>query len=178
MRCIHHPRNLLRWCGSLLTVTHMDTWLASSYTRVTIWSILDLSVTSYSSGCSTKLLMQEAVQRAAALERDLFCVASTGAFIHTYPVVSPAAIIFYFTYFTVHARVSCSPTSTSGQLGNDQLTTSSFASKAWNKLSWSFGDVLLSVISDRLVAWVDTRRLRHKLGDRRFRYARDRGTPT
>ena len=120
---------------SLLTVTHLDTWLASSCTRVTIWSILDLSVTSYSTGFLTKLLMQEATQRITALERDLFCVASTSVFIHTFPVVSPAAIIFYFTYFTVHARVSCSPTSTSGQLGNDHLTTSSFALKAWNKLS-------------------------------------------
>ena len=35
---------------SLLTVTHLDTWLASSCTRVTIWSILDLGATSYSSG--------------------------------------------------------------------------------------------------------------------------------
>jgi len=115
---------------SLLTVTHLDTWLVSSCTRVTIWSILDLSVTSYSSGFSTMLLMQEATQRKTALERDLFCVASTGVFLHTFPVVSPAAIIFYFTYFTVHARVSCSPTSTSGQLGNGHLTTSSFAWKA------------------------------------------------
>ena len=88
--------------------------------------------------------MQEATQRVAALERDLFCVASTGVFIHTFPVVSSAAIILYFTYFTVHALVSCSPTSTSGQLGNDDLTTSSFASRAWKKLSWFFGDVLLS----------------------------------
>ena len=39
------------------------------------------------------------------------------------------------------------------QLGNDHLTISSFALKAWNKLSWSFGDVILSVISNRLVAW-------------------------
>jgi len=127
---------------------------------------------------STKLLMQEATQRITALERDLFCVASTGVFIHTFLVVSPAAIIFYFTYFTVHVRVICSPTSTSGQLGNDHLTTSSFASKSWNKLSWSFGDVILSAISDHVVAWVRIWRLQHKLGDRRFRYARDRGTPT
>ena len=34
----------------LLRVTHLDTWLVSSCTRVTIWSILDLGVTSYSSG--------------------------------------------------------------------------------------------------------------------------------
>ena len=87
--------SLIYLCAfSLLIVTHLDTWLASSCTRVTIWSILDLSVTSYSSGCSTKLLMQEAIQRVAALERDPFCVASRGAFIHTFPVVSAAAIIF------------------------------------------------------------------------------------
>ena len=99
---------------SLLTVTHLDTWLASSCTRVTIWSVLCLSVTSYSSGCSTKLPVQGVTQCIATLERDLFCVASTGAFIHTFPVVSPAAIMIYFTCFIVHARVSCSPTSTSG----------------------------------------------------------------
>ena len=34
---------------SLLTVTLLDTWLVSSCTRVTIWSILYLGVTSYSS---------------------------------------------------------------------------------------------------------------------------------
>ena len=99
---------------SLLTVTHLDTWLVSSCTRVTIWSILDLGVTSYSSGFSAKLLMQETTQRITALERDLFCVASTGAFIHTFPVVSPAAFMIYFTCFIVHVWVSCSPTSTSG----------------------------------------------------------------
>ena len=107
--------SLIYLCAfSLLTVTHLDTWLASSCTHVTIWSILDLSVPSYSSGYSTKLLTQEATQRVAALERDLFCVASTGAFMHTFPVVSPAAIILYFTYFTVHAQVRCSLSSTSG----------------------------------------------------------------
>jgi len=128
--------SLIYLCAfSLLTVTHLDTWLASSCTRVTIWSILCLSVTSYSSGCSTNLPMQEATQRIAALEHDLFCVASTGVITYTFLVVSPTAIIFYFTYFTVHVWVSCSLTSTSGQLGNDHLTTSSFASKAWNKLS-------------------------------------------
>ena len=120
---------------SLLTVTHLDTWLASNCTRVTIWSILCLSITSYSPGCSTKLPMQEVTRCIAALERDLFCVASTGVIIHTFPVVSSAAIMICFTYFTVHVRVSCSLTSTSGQLGNEHLTTSSFASKAWNKLS-------------------------------------------
>ena len=63
---------------SLLTVTPLDTWLASSCTRVTIWSVLCLSVTSYSSGCSTKLPMQVVTRCIAALERDLFCVANTG----------------------------------------------------------------------------------------------------
>ena len=118
---------------SLLTVTHLGTWLASSYTRVTIWSILDLSVTSYSSSFSTKLLMQEETQRITALECDLFCVASTGVFIYTFPVVSSAAIMICFTCFIVHARESRSPTSTSGQLGNDPLTTSSSASKAFEQ---------------------------------------------
>jgi len=41
-----------------------------------------------------------------------------------------------------------------------------------------FGDVLLSAISDHLVTWVCIRRLHRKPSDRRFRYARDRGTPT
>ena len=63
---------------SLLTVTHLNTCLASSCTRVTIWSVQCLSVTSYSSGCSTKLPMQGVTRCIAALERDLFCVASTG----------------------------------------------------------------------------------------------------
>jgi len=56
--------SLIYLCAfSLLTVTHLDTWLASSCTRVTIWSILCLSVTSYSSGCSTKLPMQDVPMR-------------------------------------------------------------------------------------------------------------------
>ena len=102
------------WTFSLLTVTHLNTWLASSCTRVTIWSILCLSVTSYSSGFSTKLPAQGATRFIAALERDLFCVASTGVIIYTSPVVSPAAIMICFTCFIVHARVSCSPASTPG----------------------------------------------------------------
>ena len=69
--------------------------------------------------------MQEVTRCIAALERDLFCVASTGVLIHTFLVVSSAAIMICLTYFTVHVRVNCSLTSTSGQLGNDHLTTSS-----------------------------------------------------
>jgi len=53
----------LKYLGtfSLLAVTHLDTWLASSCARAIIWSILDLGATSYSSGfwlsylCMTKL---------------------------------------------------------------------------------------------------------------------------
>jgi len=99
---------------SLLTVTHLNTCLASSCTRVTIWSVLCLSVTSYSSGCSTKLLMQGVTRCIAALERDLFCVASTGVTMHTFPVASPAAIMICFTCFTVHVLTNCSLASTSG----------------------------------------------------------------
>ena len=113
---------------SLLTVTHLDTWLASSCTRVTIWRHFLLF------RLLAKLLRHETTQRIAALERDLVCAASTGAFIHTFPLVSPAAFMIYFTCFIVHVRVSCSPTSTSGLLGNDYLTTSSSALKAWNKI--------------------------------------------
>ena len=73
---------------SLLAVTHLDTWLASSCTRAIIWSILDLGATSYSSSFLAKLLMHDTTQCIAALERDLFWVASSGAFVHTFPVVS------------------------------------------------------------------------------------------
>ena len=54
-----------------------------------------------------KLLMQETTQRITALERDLFCVASTGAFIHTFPVVSPGAFMIYFTRLTVYDGKAC-----------------------------------------------------------------------
>ena len=38
--------SLYTWAFSLLTVTPLDTWLTSSCTRVAIWSLLLLSVTS------------------------------------------------------------------------------------------------------------------------------------
>jgi len=57
---------------SLLTVTPLDTWLASNCTRVTIWSHLPLERHFYSSGCSTKLPMQGVTRCIAALEHDLF----------------------------------------------------------------------------------------------------------
>ena len=150
---------------SLLTVTHLDTWLASSCTRVTIWSILDLGATSYSSGFLAKLLMHDTTQCIAALERDLLWVASSGAFVHTFPVVSPAAFMIYFTCFTVYVQVSCLPTSSSGYLGNDYLTSSS----AMSLFRWS-----LTTMWSRVRIW----RLHLKPGDRRFRYARHRGTST
>ena len=125
---------------SLQTVTHLDTWLASSCTRVTIWSILDLGATSYSSGFLAKLLMHDITQCIAALERDLFWVARSGTFVYTFPVVSPAAFTIYFTCFTVYVQVSCLPSSSSGQLGNDYLTSSSAMSLFWRSLiTWSPG---------------------------------------
>ena len=55
---------------SLLTVTPLDTWLASSCTRVTIWSHLLLERHLYSSSFSTKLPMQGVTRCVASLERD------------------------------------------------------------------------------------------------------------
>ena len=43
----------------LLTVTHLDTWLVSSCTRVTIWSILDLGATSYYSSFQLSYLCRK-----------------------------------------------------------------------------------------------------------------------
>ena len=77
--------------------------------------------------------MHGTTQCIAALERDPFCVASTGAFIHTFPVVSPAAFMIYFSCFTVHVQVSRYPTSASRQLGNNYLTTSSSAISSFRR---------------------------------------------
>ena len=59
---------------SLLAVTHLDTWLASSCTRAIIWSLLDLGATSDSP--LAKLLMHDTTQCIVVLERDLFWMAS------------------------------------------------------------------------------------------------------
>ena len=69
------PQNLLRVPYiperfSLLTVTPLDTWLASSCTRVTIWSPLPLERHLYSSSYSTKLPMRGVTRCIASLERD------------------------------------------------------------------------------------------------------------
>ena len=55
---------------SLLAVTHLDTWLASSCTRAIIWSLLDLGATSDSP--LAKLLMHDTTQCIVVLERDLY----------------------------------------------------------------------------------------------------------
>ena len=84
--------------------------------------------------------MHDTTQCIAALERDLFWVASSGAFVHTFPVVSPAAFMIYSSCFTVYVQVSCLPSSSSGQLGNDYLTSSSAMSLFWRSLiTWSPG---------------------------------------
>ena len=108
---------------SLLAVTHLDTWLASSRTRAIIWSILDLGATSDSS--LAKILMHDTTQCIVALERDHLWMASSGAFVHTFPVVSPAAFMICPTCFTVYVQVCYFPSSFSGQLGNDHLPSSS-----------------------------------------------------
>ena len=69
--------------------------------------------------------MHDTTQRIVALERDLFWMASSGAFVHTFPLVSPAAFMICTTCFTVYAQVSYPTTSSSGQLGNDHLPSSS-----------------------------------------------------
>ena len=84
--------------------------------------------------------MHDTTQCIVALERDLFWVASSGAFVHTFPVVSPAAFMIYFTCFTVYVQVSCLPSSSSGQLGNDYLPSSSAMSLFRRSLiTWSHG---------------------------------------
>ena len=72
-----------------------------------------------------KLLMHDTTQCIVALERDLFWMASSGAFVHTFPMVSPAAFMICTTCFTVYVQVSCPPTSSSGQLGSVYLPSSS-----------------------------------------------------
>ena len=52
-------------------------------------------------------------------------MASSGAFVHTFLVVSPAAFMICPTCFTVYVQVCYLPSSFSGQLGNDHLPSSS-----------------------------------------------------
>ena len=94
------PQNLLRVPYiperfSLLTVTPLDTWLTSNCTLVTFWIPLHLSVTSTSSSCSTNLLMRGVTT--ASLERDPPKRRVRGVTMHTFSVVSPAAITICFT---------------------------------------------------------------------------------
>ena len=57
---------------SLLAVTHLDTWLASSCTRAIIWSLLDLGAASDSP--LAKLLMHDTTQCIVVLECDLYWI--------------------------------------------------------------------------------------------------------
>ena len=167
---------------SLLTVTHLNTWLASSCTRVTIWSVLCLSVTSYSSGCSTKLPMQGVTRCIAALERDLFCVASTGGH-HAYLPCGLAGR----HHDLLHSLHRACPGKLflglnlwlAGEWSSDNFILRTRALwKPWT----SFPDLSAMSSSRRsLITWspgfasgdYDT-----NLVTARFRYARDRSTPT
>jgi len=81
---------------SLLAVTDLDTWLASSCTRAIIWSLLDLGAASYSP--LAKLLMHGTAQCIANLERDLYWDWRARVPSYTSPVVSPAAFIICTTF--------------------------------------------------------------------------------
>jgi len=97
---------------SLLTVTPLDTWLASSCTRVTIWSHLLLERHLYSSGYLTKLPRRGVTT--ASLERDLFYVASTGCH-HAHLLCGLACRYHDLLHLhIVHVLVNCSLASTSG----------------------------------------------------------------
>ena len=61
---------------SLLAVTHLDTWLASSRTRAIIWSLIDLGVASDSP--LAKLLMHDTTQCIVVLECDLYWIGELG----------------------------------------------------------------------------------------------------
>ena len=61
---------------SLLAVTDLDTWLASSCTRAIIWSLLDLGATSDSP--LAKLLMHDTTQCIVVLECNLYWIGELG----------------------------------------------------------------------------------------------------
>ena len=81
---------------SLLAVTDLDTWLASSCTRAIIWSLLDSGAASDS--LLAKLLMHDTAQCIANLERDLHWNWRVRVPSYTFPVVSPAAFIICTTF--------------------------------------------------------------------------------
>ena len=81
---------------SLLAVTHLDTWLASSRTRDIIWSLLDLGAASDT--LLAKLLMHGTAQCIANLERDLYWDWRVRVPSYTFPVVSSAAFIICTTF--------------------------------------------------------------------------------
>jgi len=122
---------------SFLTVTSLVTWLASSCTRVTIWNVLCLSVTSYSSCCSTKLPMQGVTRCIATLQRDLFCVASTGC--PRAHLLCGLACRYHNLHYLliVHVLVNLFP-GLNFWLGNDHLITSSFMLVPFEVLEQAF----------------------------------------
>jgi len=82
---------------SLLAVTDLDTWLASNCTRAIIWSLLDLGATSDSHLAKLLYAWYYPVHSCPGV-RSLLGLASQGAFVYTFPVVSPAAFIICTTF--------------------------------------------------------------------------------
>ena len=109
---------------SFLTVTSLDTWLASSCTRVTIWNVLCLSVTSYSSGCSTKLPMQGVTRCTGCPHAHLLCGLACRYHDLHYLLI-------------VHVLVNLFP-GLNFWLGNDHLITSSFMLVPFEGLEQAF----------------------------------------
>ena len=124
---------------SLLAVTHLDTWLASSCTRSIIWSILDLGATCDSS--LAKLLMRDTTQCIVNLERDLFWIGELGC-LRTHLPCGLAGRLH-----DLHHLFHCV---CSSKLSPDLILWP--AGKCLP--AFIFDDVLVSAISNHLVAWV------------------------
>ena len=124
---------------SLLAVTHLDTWLASSCTRAIIWGILDLGATSDSP--LAKLLMHDTTQCIVVLERNLFWIGEL-RYLRTHLPCGLAGRL-HDLHHLFH-RVCSSKLSPDLILWPAGKCLSAFI----------FGDVLASAISNHLVAWV------------------------
>ena len=123
---------------SLLAVTHLDTWHASSCTRAIIWSLLDLGVTSDSP--LAKLLMHDTTQCIVNLERDLFWIGELGCLRIHLPCGLAGRLNDLHHLFHRVCSSKLSPTSSSGQLGNVYLPSSSAMSLFRRSLiTWSPG---------------------------------------
>ena len=148
---------------SLLAVTDLDTWLASSCTRAIIWSLLDLGAASDSH--LAKLLMHGTIQCIVVLECDLYWIGELGC-LRTHLPCGLAGRLHHLHHLFHHV---CS-----NKLPPDLILWS--AGKCLS--SFISGDVLSSAIFDHLVAWVYIWRLHLQLGDRRSWCDGDRSTPT